>query len=379
LGLESYHSLAKHVNRPKGLRTPPMTDTISVAAAGVGLEPKLRLRDLDEVQRVFREKGWTDGLPVIPPTAERVGAMLSAAGMAAEREIGEIRERHRTVTAEKLAANAVMAGCAPEHFPVLVAIWECFMDPAACIHTASASTSGSAPLAIVNGPVVHKLGFRTGANVFGPGNHANASLGRAVRLVLINLVGATEELDRGCTGHPGKYSYLIAEDEDEAWEPIHVGKGLARDDSAVTILHAEGPHHVRESAANSPEALLSNYADHVRSWNHGATGVLVINAEHRRLLQDHGWSKADVSAFVYENCWRTVADLKRAGKIAGVLSAEDETTRFRFARGPQEFLVVAAGGHGAFAAVVPAWSGAAHSGHVPVTRKILPRLAGAVA
>ena len=162
------------------------------------------------------EKGWTDGLPVVPPTEARVRAMLDAAGLAPGQQVAFIANRQVAITAEKVAINAVMAGCRPEHMPVVIAAIEGIADPRWGYHGPATSTGGAGVLMIVNGPVARALGFNSGDNLFGPGWRANATVGRAVRLVMRNAIGTLPgKLDRGTLGHPGKYTYVIAENETE--------------------------------------------------------------------------------------------------------------------------------------------------------------------
>src|SRR3981081_2948274 len=161
----------------------------------------LELGSESAVQDYFWTKGWTDGLPVIPPTPALVEAFLDLAGIAPHQVVGVLPERAREITAEKVAINAVMAGCLPEYFAVVLAAWQCISTPIWNLNSGAMSTSGPAPLIIVNGPIVRQIGMKSGQNLFGPGNRANATIGRALRLSLINLSGASGDLDRACEGH----------------------------------------------------------------------------------------------------------------------------------------------------------------------------------
>src|SRR5262249_4266935 len=183
------------------------------------------------------EKGWTDGLPVVPPTESRVRAMLDLVGLAPEHQVAFITNRQVAVTAEKVAINAVMAGCRPEYMPVVVAAIEGIGDPRWSYHGPGTSTAGAAVLLIVNGPVARELDVNAGDNLFGPGWRANLTIGRVVRLVMRNVCGSRPgTLDRGTLGHPGKLSYVIAENEGESpWPPLHVERGFRADQSAVTV------------------------------------------------------------------------------------------------------------------------------------------------
>src|SRR5579884_2679781 len=192
--------------------------------------PRYEVPDTLEAIEFCYQQGWTDGLPVVPPTEARVAEFLAAAGLAPDAVLGTVPERGRVITAEKVAINAVMAGCLPTYLPVVVAAVQAMTADEFCLHGSMASTGGAAPLVIVNGPVRTQLGMNAGVNVFGPGTRANATIGRALRLVLLNVCDAQPGvLDQATLGHPGKYAYCIAEDEETTvWQPLHVERGLAR-------------------------------------------------------------------------------------------------------------------------------------------------------
>ena len=208
------------------------------------------------------DQGWTDGLPVVPPTEERVRAFLDVMGLAPEKVVGEIPARARTIRAEKVAINAVMAGCLPDYAPVVVAAVEALCAPEHNVNGSAASTGGSAPLLIVSGPIAQRIGMNGGVNLFGPGNRANATIGRAIRLLLMNAGGATPGvMDKSTIGHPGKYSYCIAEDDDaRPWPPFHTQRGLRPETSAVTVFAGEAPHYVDNHHSNDPEGVLRSVA-----------------------------------------------------------------------------------------------------------------------
>jgi hypothetical protein len=323
-----------------------------------------------EAQELFWRRGWTDGLPIVPPTERLIEQFLIYAGVEAGLVVGEIPERGRQTTAEQVAINAVMAGCVPEHFPVVLAAWQSVTSPAWNLNSGALSTSGPAPLIIVNGPIVDRLAMRSGGNVFGPGNRANASIGRAMRLLLINLASATGPLDVACMGHPGKYSYCIAEDVDglDGWEPLHVQRGFSPDISAVTVINCEAPIYVRDEQSKTADRLLANIADHVHAWNQPGAGVIVLNPEHRSLMQTSGLSKSEVAKRLWDLCGRSVADMKRGGRLGTALllglvknaddiEPGDEETIFRYPRDPEDFVVVGAGAPGWFSHVIAPWGG----------------------
>lgn len=317
------------------------------------------------------EQGWTDGLPVVPPTPERVAEFLAYAGLEPQTVLGQVADRGRAITAEKVAINAVLAGCLPAYLPVVVAAIAAMCEEPFCLHGSMASTGGAAPLLIVNGPVRAQIGLNAGGNVFGPGYRANATIGRAIRLILLNVLDAQPGvLDQSTMGHPGKYSYCIAEDEEgTGWAPLHAERGVPAAASAVTVMAAEAPHYVRNAFANTPERLLDGVADVLAhgSYTRGAYAI-VVSPEHRAVLERAGWSKADVRAYLVEHARRSMAALKHAGYLRGEI-ADGDDQRYPPMVEESDLLVVAAGGAGGtFSAVVPPWVAGRSS--VPITRAI---------
>jgi len=324
-----------------------------------------------EAVEAYFERGWTDGLPVMPATAETVQPFLDAAGCAAGDVVLTETTRRRTITAEKVAINAVLAGCRPEYMPVLLAALEAMA--AFTLHGAITSTGGSATLLVVNGPIRARLGLNAAGNVFGPGWRANATIGRAIRLITLNCLGALPGLlDRSTQGHPGKYSYCIAElEEENPWEPLHVTRGLAPGTSAVTVFAAEGPHNVLSHYGETAEAVIVALADTMASLGSFSPGesFVVLAPEHVQILARDGWTKASIREALYARARRTVADLKRGGKLAGAVTAGDEARWEHRGRGPEDIhIVVAGGGAGGHSAFIPSWSRDRNS--LSVTRPI---------
>jgi hypothetical protein len=318
--------------------------------------------DVAEAIELCFDKGWTDGLPVVPPTEARVRAMLDAAGLAPDAEVTFITNRQVAVTAEKIAVNAVMAGCRPEYMPVVVAAVEGLGDPRWGYHGPATSTGGAGVLMIVNGPVARALDFNWGDNLFGPGWRANATVGRAVRLVMRNVIGTRPgALDRGTLGHPGKYTYVIAENEvDSPWTPLHVERGFRPDQSAVTVMAAEAPHQFYNQLSSTAAGILTTACDDMRISGNvlgQPNYALVVAGEHMKTIAADGWSKADIRKFVFEHTRNSVAHLKRTERLPGPVSPEDETAMRALLASPEDLLVVAAGGRaGAFSAYIPGWS-----------------------
>ncbi len=329
---------------------------------------------LEAIEEYFR-RGWTDGLPVVPPTETAIRAMLDAAGLGPEAVLGEVPARRRRLTAEKVAVNAVMAGCLPEHMPVLVAAVEALSDPAFSVHGPVASTSGMGLLTIVHGPIARALGINAGENLFGPGHRANATIGRALRLLLMNGLGAIPgKLDRSVFGHPGKYTYTIAElEEASPWPPLHAERGLAPGASAVTLFACEAPHQVFNGTARTPEAVLGTIADVMAAAGRlavsGQEFCVLLGPPHVEVIAGHGWSKANVRRFLAERAVRTAADLKRVGKLPGPPEPEDPERLLAAVERPEDILLLVAGGAaGSYSCVMPGWAGREHS--QAVTRPI---------
>jgi hypothetical protein len=326
-----------------------------------------------EAVEAYFERGWTDGLPVVPATAESIRPFLEAAGHAPGDVVLRETTRRRTITADKVAINAVLAGCRPEYMPVILAALEAMADPAFTLHGAITSTGGSATLVVVNGPIRQRLGLNAGGNVFGPGWRANATIGRAIRLITLNCLGALPGLlDRSTQGHPGKYSYCIAElEEANPWEPLHVTRGLPAGSSAVTVFAAEGPHNVLSHYGETAESVVVALADTMASLGSFSPGesFVVLAPEHVQILTRDGWTKTSLREALYKRARRTVADLKRGGKLAGAVQPAEETTWVHRGRGPEDIhLVVAGGGAGGHSAFIPSWSRDRNS--LAVTRPI---------
>ena len=322
---------------------------------------RYRADDLGDAIELCFEKGWTDGLPVVPPTESRVRAMLDAVGLEPQHQLAFITNRQVAVTAEKVAINAVMAGCRPEYMPVVVAAVEGIADPRWGYHGPATSTGGAGVLMIVNGPIGRALEFNSGDNLFGPGWRANATVGRAVRLVMRNVIGTLPgKLDRGTLGHPGKYSYVIAENETESpWTPLHVERGCRPEQSAVTVMAALAPHQFYNQLSSTAAGILTTLCDTMR--NPGMAGqpnyCVVLAGEHMRTIAADGWSKADIRAFVFENSKSSIAHFKRTGRAPGPVKPEDESTMRPIVMTPEDILVVAAGGRaGSFSCYIPGWA-----------------------
>jgi hypothetical protein len=317
--------------------------------------------DLDDAIEFCFRQGWTDGLPVVPPTEAKVRAMLEAGELDPKQQVAYIEHRAVGITAEKVAVNAVMAGCTPAHMPVVVAAVEAIGDPRWSYHGPGTSTAGAGVLIIVNGPIRRQLDINCGDNLFGPGWRANLTLGRAVRLVMRNVCGSRPgTLDRGTLGHPGKLSYVIGENEEESpWTPLHVERGFRHEQSTVTVMAADAPHQFYNQLASAAEGILATLSDDMRISGNvmgQPQYALVIAGEHMRTIAQSGWGKSEIRRFVWEHTHNAHAHLKRTQRMAGAIQPGDEERMRPLVETPEDILVVAAGGRaGAFSAYIPGW------------------------
>jgi hypothetical protein len=322
---------------------------------------------LEAVQAYFVERGWTDGLPIVPPTPERVAAMLEGIDAEADVVVGKIPPLWGEATVEKIAVNAVMAGCRPAAMPVLVAALEAMLEPAFNLYGVQATTHPVAPLLVVHGPAAARLGMHAGSGAFGPGNPANATLGRAVRLCLWNLGGGRPgDGDMATQGSPAKYSYAVPEREEASpWGPLHASLGFAAGDSAVTVFAGEGPHNVNDHVSQQAPGILSVVADTAATlgsnvgWYFAQSQLLVVlGPEHAATIAADGFSRADVQRYVWEHA-RIPLRRRKLGGMWGIqdwprwMTTADDDARLPIVPGPEDVLVMVAGGPGKHSAVVP--------------------------
>jgi hypothetical protein len=337
----------------------------------------------DEFEQWF-ERGVTDGLPVVPPTRERVARMLGATSRDGAELLGEMPPNYGRLTVEKAAVNAVMAGCRPEYLPVVVAAAECACDPAFNLHGVAASTHFSAPLIVVNGPIRARIGLNASFGVFGPGFRANATIGRALRLLMINIGGVRPgEISMSTFGHPGRYTYCIGEHEEASpWPPYHVSRGVPATASAVTLFAGDAPHGISDHASRTAESLAGSLgwsmaglwnSKHFPLYSHT---MLVIGPEHARTFAADGWSREDLAAQLHERIrvpYHTLLPDARHGegtnlRFAGVPPSPDAMIA-KFPS-PEEIHVLVAGGTaGRFSVAIPGWLGT-RNGSCPVTRAV---------
>ncbi len=323
------------------------------------------LADAFAANEFYQAKGWTDGLPVVPATEERVSECLDAAGLPPAHVIGIEPVRQRPITAEKAAVNAVLAGCLPAYMPLAVAILGAMCDAQYNLHATTASTGGAAPFAVVNGPVRTLIGMNATHNVLANGNRPNATIGRAIRLVLINVLGVVPgEIDRSTLGHPGKFTFCIAEDEeDSSWIPLAQQRGIPKGQSAVTVMAAGAPRQVMNEWTQDPEEILETFAAEMRHnmltysvWP--GNYFLVIPKQLRELLIAAGWQKPDIQEYIFNSARVLRSDWAKVGKRNIVDRGDGPTQEFTALNEPGDLLIVAAGGPaGGFGAVIPPWLG----------------------
>ncbi len=308
---------------------------------------------------LFHERGWTDGLPVVPPTAEAVAAFLGAASLAPDRVLGVEPTKGMVITAEKAAANAVMAGCLPEHMPVIAAAVEAMTAEEFSLHAITVSTMGAGILLVVTGPIADQLGINSGVSAFGPGCRANAAIGRAIRLVVMNVLDTRPGvLDKATIGHPGKYSWCIGEAaEHSPWAPLHVARGLPEGSSGVTVFAGLSPFQVGQHAANTPEGVLDSFIDPLFAMGAGMAEVLILLCpEHVQFFRQAGWPRSRVGEYLYDAARRPAAAWAAAGRPAAGVDPESEEPVSALASPDAVMTVVVGGAGGGWSAVVPTWS-----------------------
>lgn len=310
----------------------------------------------DELEAMF-ERGWTDGLPVIPPTPERVEAMLGARNP--RDSLGELPPAMGRATLERVAACAVLAGCRPDYFPVVVAAVQAALEPRFNVGGQAVTTQPAGQVMIVNGPVRDAIGLNGSVGALGPGWRANMTIGRALRLV-ISLTGGgfPGRLDRSTLGQPGKLGLCLAEEEAVSpWEPLHVERGYAAEDSVVTLVGADAPLSISDHRSTTPQELarvLGWAAAATWSpnwWPLGGTSLFVICPEHAEMFRAVGWSKQRLREEIFETVIRPAAELRWGETTPEVAAADDQQPIAKWTR-PEDIVFIVAGGEaGRYSAV----------------------------
>ena len=264
------------------------------------------------------DQGWTDGLPVVPPVVDRVKAMLAADSRPAETVIAHHPATGLDLSLHAAAVNAVMAGCLPDYFPVLVAAFEAMDKADFNFHGSTASTGGSAPLLVVSGPYADAIGMNSDVNLFGPGNRPNATIGRAVRLILRNVFQLLPGIsDKSTQGNPGKYSFCIAERaRGNPWPLLCTAQGYAQGASSVTVFAGGGFCNVENHGGNTPEQILGSVADAMANYGCITLGqsVVILAPEHMVIIGAAGWTREKAQAFLFSQAKRSVEGMKDVGK-----------------------------------------------------------------
>ena len=342
-----------------------------------------------DLQREFVRRGWSDGLPIVPPTEARVRAMLRLAGRPATDVVALLPPAMGAMTVELIAINAVMAGCSPIHMPLLITAIEAIAQPPFNLHGIQVTTHCVSPLLIVSGPLAAAMNIRGGAGMFGPGPWSNGVVGRALRLLLLNAGGAKPvEIDKSTMGHPAKFSFVMAEDEAASpWSSLREDRGHSGEISTVTVVGAEGPHNINDHESTTAEGLLTMIASSMaqpgqNNVYYAAEPLLILSPEHAATLAEGGASKDSIRQYLFEQAriplsrfsrenierrmWRKFPDLYAgAGPDVGV----------RVAQCPQDIMLVVGGGPGKHSMYVPTFGGT-RSVTLPIThpdgRPVLP-------
>ena len=340
---------------------------------------KVELSDSADPEEICFERGWTDGLPVTPPTDERVLRMLAGTSRKPDEVIGRMPPYLAECTIEKVAINAVLAGCRPEYMPVLLAALEAALEPVFTLHGVLATTYFSSPIIIVNGPIAKRIGMNSGINALGQGNRANATIGRALNLIVQNVGGGRPgEADRAALGSPSKFTLCFAEDESDAeWEPLHVSRGFKREASTVTLFQGHGVEAFVDQKTRTAEGLAKSLGSALVKIGHprltqSARAVVVLSPEHYRIYREAGWRRKDIERALLEATTRPgseiLAGLDGIGEGVPKERANERVPKFH----EDGLLIVRAGGPaGLFSAILPGWlAGRNRTELQPVTKEV---------
>lgn len=354
-----------------------MTDAGSVDRASSAFD----FDDLDAFYDYADEHRWTDGLPVVPPTPERVSAMVAASDRPRLERVGLVAPRYGDATIEVVAVNAVMAGCRPEYMPVVLTALRGILDPAFELASVQTTTHPCAVMILVSGPVSADLGISGEAGCLGPGPtfRANQTIGRAVRLILLNAGGAYPQLgDMATQGTPAKLSFCFAENaEANPWEPFHVAQGFPQGTSTVTVAAAEGPHNLNDHVSDTAEGLLTTFSQSIATMGKNNAYLpesdffVILAPEHAGLLARSGWSRPDVQEYLFQHARIPVHEWRRGGMFGMFpshqeLDGADDEAGVAMTRRADNIHLVVAGGAGRHSSWVPTLAGNGLSVTVPV-------------
>ena len=314
----------------------------------------------EQIYQLFLDRGWTDGLPIIPPTEELVAKAIEYTGRDPQTLITNLPPKWGAATIEKIAINAVMAGCLPEYLPVIITAVEVMAEKQVNMTFAQVTTHPNSPLTIVNGPIAKELKINSGTGVFGPCFRSNATIGRAIRLILINIGGAIPGISQMATqGQPSRYSFCIAENEAESpWEPLHVERGFEAEKSTVTVIAAENPHNINDHGSTTAAELLFTIANSINKSSsnnvisQAGNPVLVLCPEHAQTIARDGYSKNDVRKYLFENARvpynRLTATTRK--RFFPNLKENESVPRYGAA---QDLIILVAGGGGKHSSYLP--------------------------
>lgn len=335
-----------------------------LAEPGLGFEAN---EDTEAAFEYCMEKGWSDGLPVVLPTAERVERMLQYCNRPYDQPIALLAPRYGAATPLRLAANAVMAGCKPEYFPLVMLAIEAMAEEPFNLYGIQATTHPCAPLIIVNGPIAKEIGMNSGHSALGAGNRANATIGRAIRLALVNIGGAVPGIGDMCTyGDPTKFSYCAPENEEgNPWDPLHVEKGYPADSSTVTVVAAEPPHNVNDHESHTAQGILTTIAGTIsitgaNNTYYQSQPVVLICPEHAATIAGDGYSKLQAKEFLFQHGRVPLSRFSKEnierrfrGKLVDIYGNAPLDTMVPMVRDADDFLIVVIGGAGKHSAYIP--------------------------
>ena len=340
---------------------------------------RVELAELEDEMEAMYARGWSDGLPIAAPTEKRVLEMLEGTTRAPDDAVAVVPPDLVECSVEKVAINAVMAGCKPEYLPVVLAAVEAACTDRFNMHGVIATTMGVGPIVVVNGPIRRAIGMNSGMNVMGQGNRANATIGRALQLVVQNVGGGRPgEVDRATYGNPGKLGFCFAEDEESSpWGPLSADLGAEPGTSTVTVFAGEGPRNVIDQRSREPVSLARSLAAALRTVQHpklaiGYDAMLVIGPEHARVLKEAGWSKEQLIEELTELLTIPGEEMLRGvDEIAEGMPESfrsQRVTKFR----PGGLLVVHCGGSaGLFSAILGGWA-SGPKGSQPAVQEVRP-------
>jgi len=325
------------------------------------------IEDFEAATELCRERGWGDGLPIVPPTAQRVENMLEYCDRPWDEAIASVPPRNGAATPLRLAANAVMAGCRAQYFPLIMLAVEAMCEKPLNLYGIQTTTHPVAPLVIINGPLAKELDINAGHNAFGPGRQANATIGRAIRLILLNIGGAIPTIgDMATMGQPGKYSYVVAENETaNPWEPLHVERGFSSDTSTVTIVGAEGPHNINDHESTTAEGILRMTCGTVAITGsnnpyYAGEPLIAFGPEHAATVAAGGYSKADVKRYILEHATVPLGAFSRENverrfrvKFAQRYASAGADARVPMAQRAEDIMIVVLGGAGKHSMYIP--------------------------